>query len=96
MHASLPACLSFFILTLPLFCSTVAKNALTGSLPPEWGALTSLSTLDASANYLSGALPKAWTGMAALKDLRLDSNNLGVSGSEIQTAGSEHLNGNAC
>lgn len=60
--------------------SDLAQNALTGGLPPEWGALPSLASLDASGNYLSGGLPEAWFQLANLQELQLASNNLKVRG----------------
>lgn len=60
-------------------CSDLAGNALTGSLPAEWGTLSGLRSLDASSNYLTGPLPDSWHQLAALQQLQLASNNLGVS-----------------
>ena len=48
-------------------------------MPPEWAALSSLATLDASSNYLSGALPDTWKYLVSLEELQLASNNLAVS-----------------
>lgn len=59
--------------------SNLAQNALTGGLPPEWGELASLTSLDASSNYLSGGLPEAWKDLTSLQEAQLANNNLGVS-----------------
>ncbi len=63
---------------LALPCRDISRNSLTGSLPPEWGALGSLVSLDVSSNYLSGGLPAVWEALASLQQLRLSSNNLAV------------------
>ena len=60
-------------------CSTLARNVLTGSLPPEWSAMSALSSLDASSNYLGGSLPDSWRDLASLQSLQLANNNLAVS-----------------
>jgi hypothetical protein len=44
-------------------------NRLSGTLPPEWGALAGLHTLSLRNNTLSGPLPPGWSGLAGLKYL---------------------------
>ena len=52
-------------------------NAVTGSLPREWGInMTALQHLDLSLNQLSGSLPPEWGNMAVLQQLDLNNNQL--------------------
>ena len=48
-----------------------------GSLPPEWGHLTSLRRLDLYYNYFIGPIPKEWGGMTALESLDLYNSGIG-------------------
>jgi len=50
------------------------SNSLTGTLPPSWSALSSLTTLDLGGNQLSGTVPTAWLGMESLESLSLSAN----------------------
>jgi hypothetical protein len=48
----------------------LSLNAVSGTLPPSYGALRSLEVLELSRNRdLAGPLPKAWTGMGRLRSL---------------------------
>ncbi|KAK7199178.1 Leucine rich repeat protein [Novymonas esmeraldas] len=49
---------------------------LTGSLPPSWGALTSLEELDFSHTGVGGTLPPEWGALASLTWLYLSDNRL--------------------
>lgn len=64
--------------------SDLSQNALTGGLPPEWGMLPALASLDASSNYLTGGLPEGWGALGQAQELRLASNNLGVSACRVE------------
>ncbi|GMH42424.1 hypothetical protein BSKO_10343 [Bryopsis sp. KO-2023] len=45
------------------------NNALSGSLPESWSALTSLKSIDLSNNGLQGTIPEAWSTMKSLSTL---------------------------
>lgn len=45
------------------------NNALSGILPPEWGALSNMTYLYLHENRLSGSMPGEWGDMAALSQL---------------------------
>jgi hypothetical protein len=51
-------------------------NQLTGPLPREWGAMTSLQHLGLNSNQLTGPLPREWGAMTKLQQLWLNSNQL--------------------
>lgn len=55
----------------PLSFLNLSHNKLTGSVPEEIGALTSLTTLDLSFNKLGGPLPPEISGCSALRTLSL-------------------------
>jgi hypothetical protein len=70
------ACLnqSRVLFLLPL--ALLLPLTTTGSLPDNWGVLTSSAILDLSYNKLSGAVPAAW---ALAKQVSL-ANNTGLTG----------------
>ena len=49
--------------------SNFRVNGLTGSLPPQWGALVNLKGMWAEGNQLSGELPSSWSQMAKMEAL---------------------------
>jgi hypothetical protein len=49
--------------------SNFRVNGLTGSLPPQWGALVNLKGVWAEGNQLSGDLPASWSQMASMETL---------------------------
>jgi hypothetical protein len=51
-------------------------NALQGTLPAEWSALSALTRLDLSYGQLAGTLPQEWSALGALRLLNLQSNTL--------------------
>lgn len=55
------------------------RNALTGTLPEQWGALGELRVAYAHDNALSGPLPGAWSGLASIEVLHLSANQLAGS-----------------
>ena len=52
------------------------SNNLTGSIPPELGALTNLTSLDLAFNKLTGAIPPELGSLVHLTSLDLSFNNL--------------------
>ena len=62
------------LLTLAVPC--VAENALSGTIPPSFGQLTSLTELHIGENALSGSLPATISGMTSLEKLVLWENEL--------------------
>ena len=54
----------------------VAENALSGTIPPSFGQLTSLTELHIGENELSGSLPATISGMSSLEKLVLWENEL--------------------
>jgi len=60
---------------------SLARNGLSGGLPPSWARLSRLIRLDASFNSLEGPLPPEWgPGLGALAFLNLRANSLGGGG----------------
>jgi hypothetical protein len=56
---------------------TVCNNTrLVGTLPPVWGQLASLRTLDLRLNHLGGTLPPEWASLQRLERVRLGGNQL--------------------
>eukprot|EP00884_Botryococcus_braunii_P003857 jgi/Botrbrau1/13472/Bobra.0082s0071.2 len=57
---------------------TLNNNKLTGSLPDQWGGLSSLQKLSAANNAISGSLPgESWAdGMSSLDSLHLQRNQI--------------------
>jgi hypothetical protein len=53
----------------------ITRCQLSGTLPPEWSALTVLS-LELASNRLSGPLPASWSAMSQLRVLLLSDNEL--------------------
>ncbi|GAX78457.1 hypothetical protein CEUSTIGMA_g5897.t1 [Chlamydomonas eustigma] len=49
-------------------------TSLTGTLPPSWSALTTLSSLDLSSDGLLGTIPASWSRLSHLQLLNLSSN----------------------
>lgn len=47
----------------------INNNNFTGTLPPEWSALTALTVLDVGANKLRGTLPASWSKLTALQHM---------------------------
>lgn len=41
----------------------MARNNLTGTLPPSWGDMPRLERLDVSYNRIAGTVPEAWAKM---------------------------------
>lgn len=60
-------------------CRDLGSNQLSGTLPPQWSALSAVQVLDVSSNQLSGSIPQSWLGLPALQELRLNHNNLNGS-----------------
>jgi Leucine-rich repeat (LRR) protein len=60
-------------------------NAITGTIPPEFGQLASMKNLVLQSNQLSGSIPSALGSLNELRILKLDNNRL--SGSFPQTLG---------
>jgi hypothetical protein len=54
-------------------------NALTGTLPEDWGALTKLTFIRLDTNHLQGTYPPGWGSMGNLTHLFLY-NNTGLTG----------------
>ena len=54
----------------------LSTNALTGTLPEDWSALTSLATLHLDANQLNGTLPSTWSGLPVIDKVSLARNEL--------------------
>ena len=52
----------------------VGSNRLTGSIPPELGALHELGQLSLGGNELTGPLPLALVDLSHLKLLRIEDN----------------------
>lgn len=48
--------------------------ALSGTLPPSWGAMTNLHVLSLFENQLNGTLPDTWSRLASLVEVDLSSN----------------------
>lgn len=46
--------------------SSLTANQLTGNLPPEWSAWSSVTSLVIPINHLSGTLPAEWAAMKSL------------------------------
>lgn len=51
------------------FCSTLKGNGITGEIPPEFGNLTALTSLDLENNRLSGEIPFALGNLQKLQFL---------------------------
>lgn len=66
------------IMSSPLTYLNISHNQLTGSIPDDVGALTSLDTLDLSRNKLEGPVPRGIGGCGALRNLSL--SRCGLSG----------------
>jgi hypothetical protein len=52
------------------------SNALTETLPAQWGNISTLQRVDLFNNQLTGTLPPQWKTLSALQRLRLLINNL--------------------
>ena len=52
----------------------LSRNNLTGSIPPELGDLTNLSSLWIYDNKLTGPLPLSMTNLRYLKQLYIENN----------------------
>lgn len=48
--------------------------ALSGTLPPSWGAMANLHVLSLFENQLNGTLPDTWSRLASLVEMDLSSN----------------------
>ena len=57
-----------------LWLLDASGNALTGSIPAEWGGMRALKTVNLSNNRLTGALPTSVVNWEALETLRLGNN----------------------
>jgi len=51
-------------------------NALSGSLPPEWGDCTTLQRLRLQMNGFVGGIPPEWSTLSSLQQLWVNSNGL--------------------
>ncbi|XP_027930231.1 receptor-like protein 56 [Vigna unguiculata] len=54
----------------------MSENAISGSVPREFGLMKLLQTLDLSSNHLSGEIPHELINMSSLKTLDLSDNQL--------------------
>ncbi|KPA78688.1 hypothetical protein ABB37_05833 [Leptomonas pyrrhocoris] len=51
-------------------------DKLTGTLPPSWGRLTQMQTLELATNALNGTLPAEWSTMTQTTEMNLADNQL--------------------
>ena len=49
---------------------------LSGPLPPEFGELSLMRTLNLGRNKISGPIPLQWSGMGSMVNLILDHNRI--------------------
>ena len=75
-----------------------SNNDLSGGIPPEWGAMTALKTLNLAGNRLSGVLPSELGNMRSLEHLLLANNRftgrLPASVSNLTNMQTLNLSGN--
>ncbi|KAL7568261.1 hypothetical protein ACA910_022602 [Epithemia clementina (nom. ined.)] len=80
LHGSLVPELSLLTTLETIQIASSGRHVLTGTLPPTWGSLTSLTTVVITGNNLTGTLPPSNTNWApSLQTLDL-SDNQGLSG----------------
>ena len=53
-------------LSPPLILRVVSNNFLTGTYPPEWAGLSSITSLFLSLNQFTGDLPREWGQLGTL------------------------------
>jgi hypothetical protein len=59
-----------------VFQLKMSNLGLTGSIPPEIGALTALTKVDMSSNSIQGSIPEEFFGLETLQELYLNTNQL--------------------
>ncbi|XP_031277406.1 receptor-like protein EIX2 [Pistacia vera] len=69
---------NWFVGNIPIWIGqeVLGKNSLSGRIPETIGVMTSLESLDFSANQLTGEIPLVISGLTFLSHLNLSNNNL--------------------